>query len=68
MPQPGDRGHASHFSDSVHNAPEDMEEHIHRMADEGGGVVDQNFPAGAPIARNSLLATDETDGEGTAGA
>ena len=62
MPQPGDRERAPHFPDPVHDATEDMEEHIHRMADEGGGVVDQNYPAGAPIARNSLLAADEPDG------
>ncbi len=68
MPQPDDRERTPNSLAPVHDAPEDMEEHIHRMADEGGGVVDQNFPVGAPIARNSLLVTEETDGEGTAGA
>ncbi len=37
------------------SAHEDIEEGVHRMADEGGGVVDQNFPAGAPILRNDLV-------------
>lgn len=40
------------FTQSAH---EDIEEGVHRMADEGGGVVDQNFPAGAPILRNDLV-------------
>ncbi|KUO96292.1 hypothetical protein [Ferroacidibacillus organovorans] len=44
------------YTQDVH---EDIEEGIHRMMDEGGGVVDQNFPAGAPILRNDLVAPSE---------
>ncbi|KYP80092.1 hypothetical protein [Ferroacidibacillus organovorans] len=44
------------YTQDVH---EDIEEGIHRMMDEGGGVVDQNFPAGAPILRNDLVASSE---------
>lgn len=35
-------------------AEEDLEEGMDRMQDEGGGVVEQNFPAGAPVLRNDL--------------
>ncbi|GIM44677.1 hypothetical protein DNHGIG_02260 [Collibacillus ludicampi] len=35
-------------------AEEDKEEGMDRMVDEGGGVVEQNVPAGAPILRNDL--------------
>jgi hypothetical protein len=36
-------------------AEEDKEEGMDRMMDEGGGVVEQNDPAGAPILRNDLI-------------
>lgn len=36
---------------------EDISEGMARMADEGGGVVEQNWPMGAPIARNDLIRT-----------
>lgn len=42
-------------STDAQSAHEDIAEGIDRMADEGGGVVDQNFPAGAPILRNDLV-------------
>lgn len=34
---------------------EDIEEGVHRMMDEGGGVVSQNDPVDAPILRNDLV-------------
>jgi len=37
------------------SAHENIAEGVDRMADEGGGVVDQNFPSGAPILRNDLV-------------
>lgn len=40
-------------------AEEDHEEGMDRMMNEGGGVVEQNFPAGAPILRNDLVNTQE---------
>ena len=58
MPQPDDRDLLNGSRDDAYEGPEDVEQHINRMADEGGGVVDQNYPAGAPIARNSLLGPD----------
>ena len=58
MPQPGDRERTTAERDQEPSAHEDVEECIHRMADEGGGVVDQNFPAGAPILRNDLVDVD----------
>ncbi|MCI0183105.1 MAG: hypothetical protein OWR52_06730 [Acidibacillus sp.] len=42
-------------STSMQPVHEDITEGIDRMADEGGGVVDQNFPIGAPILRNNLV-------------
>lgn len=36
-------------------ADEDIEEGMSRMEDEGGGVVEQIDPAGAPILRNELV-------------
>ena len=38
---------------------EDIDEGIHRMMDEGGGVVSQNYPEGAPILRNDLVDLDQ---------
>lgn len=61
MPEPGDREASTHGSDQPASNHEEMEEHIHRMADEGGGVVDQNSPAGAPILRNDLVDVDLED-------
>ena len=58
MPQPDDRDPLNGSRDDAYEGLEDVAEHINRMADEGGGVVDQNYPAGAPIARNSLLWPD----------
>lgn len=43
-------------------AEEDMEEGMDRMQDEGGGVVEQHLPAGAPVLRNDLvLPPDDAD-------
>lgn len=39
-------------------AHEDVEEGIHRMMDEGGGVVSQCEPEGAPILRSDLVDTE----------
>jgi hypothetical protein len=61
MPEPGDREPNTHGSGQAASCHEDVEEHIHRMADEGGGVVDQNDPAGAPILRNDLVDVDLDD-------
>lgn len=47
--------HERYQEQSVH---EDIEEGIHRMMDEGGGVVSQCEPEGAPILRNHLVKTD----------
>ena len=63
MPQSDGRHLLNRPLDDSYEGLQDVEEHINRMADEGGGVVDQNDPVGAPIARNSLLGTsDATDG------
>lgn len=61
MSQAGDTDRARSQLSEVYDGLEEIEEHVHRMADEGGGVVDQNYPAGAPIARNSLLDTSNAD-------
>jgi hypothetical protein len=43
----------------VHAAEEDIQEGMSRMIDEGGGVVEQTDPQGAPILRNSLVDVEE---------
>lgn len=39
---------------------EEIDEDLSRMMDEGGGVVDQNSPSGAPVHRNDLVDLDAT--------
>lgn len=46
----------ANFPQPVH---EDIAEGMDRMMDEGGGVVEQNVPIGAPIARNDLVQPTE---------
>ncbi len=43
------------------SAHADIEEGVDRMADEGGGVVDQHSPSGAPILRNDLVRPNVSD-------
>lgn len=59
MPQSDNKDLLNRSPDDAYEETQDVEEHINRMADEGGGVVDQNYPAGIPIARNSLLGMDD---------
>jgi len=44
--------HEGNLEQSMH---EDIEEGIHRMMDEGGGVVSQTGHDGKPILRNDLV-------------
>ncbi len=48
----------SDYQQPVH---EDIDEGIYRMMDEGGGVVNQNYPEGEPILRNDLVIVDEDE-------
>ncbi len=52
-----DRDDSSQIVENGYMLPmtEDTTEGVDRMTDEGGGVVDQNFPIGAPILRNDLV-------------
>jgi hypothetical protein len=55
MPTPSESVPGDRASLRKPAAEEDVEEDINRMADEGGGVVDQHFPVKAPILRSDLV-------------
>jgi hypothetical protein len=54
---PGQEGY-DHMLHDASLAEEDIQEGMSRMIDEGGGVVEQTDPQGAPILRNSLIDVD----------
>ncbi|MHB1628442.1 MAG: hypothetical protein ACYCVB_08705 [Bacilli bacterium] len=48
-------GQQANPAESITQSHGDIEEGVDRMADEGGGVVDQHSPSETPILRNDLV-------------